>query len=84
MLVLSRTLAVDYRIPRRPQVSDACVHLLSKLLVKDPNGRLTPAGIMKHPWFRQNLPPGVESLNDKCLRMKVSKHKSMRMAWETL
>ena len=70
--VLARTLRVDYRIPSRPKVSPACVHLISKLLVADPNGRLTPEGIMKHPWFRQNLPPGVESLNEKCLRMKVS------------
>lgn len=62
---------MDYRIPSRPKVSPACVHLISKLLVADPNGRLTPEGIMKHPWFRQNLPPGVENLNEKCLRMKV-------------
>ena len=69
--VLSRTLQVDYRIPSLPRVSPTCVHLISKLLVADPNGRLTPQGIMKHPWFRQNLPPGVETLNEKCLRMKV-------------
>lgn len=77
--VLARTLAVDYHIPRRPRVSNECVHLMSQLLVKDPNGRLTPAGIMKHPWFRHNLPPGVGDLNDKCLRMKVRTHHAVRI-----
>ena len=72
--VLARTLKVDYRIPSKPQVSPACVHLISKLLVAEPNGRLTAEGVMRHPWFRQNLPPGVEHLNEQCLRMKVGAH----------
>lgn len=78
--VLARTLRVDYRIPSRPQVSPACVHLISKLLVADPNGRLSTEGIMRHPWFRTNLPPGVEDLNAQCLRMKVCWDRTLQHA----
>ncbi|KAK9789929.1 hypothetical protein WJX73_007909 [Symbiochloris irregularis] len=69
--VLARTLRVDYRIPSKPQVSKDCVALISKLLVADPQGRLSTEGVMKDPWFRKNLPPGVEHLNEQCLRMKM-------------
>ena len=69
--VLARTLRVDYRIPSKPRVSHEAAHLLSNLLVLDPNKRLTTAGVMQHPWFRQGLPRGVDTLNQRCLQMKV-------------
>ena len=70
--VLERTQHVDYRIPSSPRISSACRDFLSHLLVADPDQRLSTAAIMEHPWFCQGLPPGVKSLNDECLRLKVA------------
>lgn len=39
--VLDRILKVDYRLPRQPRVSDECKDLIRKILVADPEARLT-------------------------------------------
>lgn len=41
--VLQRILVVDYVFPAKVPVSDACKDLLSKILVADPNERITVA-----------------------------------------
>ena len=33
--------------------------------------RLTTAQVMQHPWFLHKLPKGVDTLNKRCLAMKV-------------
>ncbi|KAL4546763.1 hypothetical protein Ndes2526B_g01961 [Nannochloris sp. 'desiccata'] len=37
---------------------------MSKLLIPDPTKRITIAGILEHPWFNKDLPPGVKQMND--------------------
>ena len=69
--MIARTLKVDYRIPRQPAVSADVGNLLSRLLVLDPRKRLDTKGVMKHPWFLTKLPRGVDTLNERCLAMKV-------------
>ena len=69
--VLARTLQVDYRIPKQPSVSPDVVNLLGRLLVLDPLRRLDTKGVMQHPWFTTKLPRGVDTLNQRCLAMKV-------------
>ena len=69
--VLARTLRVDYKLPSKPRVSADVAHLLSSLLVLDPAQRLTTAQVMQHPWFLHKLPKGVDTLNKRCLAMKV-------------
>lgn len=54
--VLSRAVNPRYAIPYPPYLSPACADLLSKLLVRQPRGRLGagPGGardVMRHPWF---------------------------------
>ena len=70
--MLERTQKVQYEIPAGSRISPACRHFLSQVLVGDPNKRLSTVGIMEHAWFRHGLPPGVYSLNDECLRLKVA------------
>lgn len=60
--MLDRTIKVDYKIPSRPKVSDACVNFLGRLLVKDPAKRITIEQIYQHPWFKHGFPASVSCL----------------------
>lgn len=61
--VLSRIARVEYQIPDNmsPELQD----LLGRMLVKDPGQRITMPGIMAHPWFQKNMPPGLLELNSR-------------------
>jgi serine/threonine protein kinase len=60
-----RIVNVDYTIPEKPIVSEACKDLLRKLIVLDPEHRLTIPQIAQHPWFREGLPADIFSVNDR-------------------
>lgn len=62
--VLRRIIAVDYEIPSSPAISADCKDLMKKLLVKDPQERLTLHQVMHHPWFLKDLPGGSLQYND--------------------
>jgi serine/threonine-protein kinase SRK2 len=67
--VLMRILKVDYVIPERPPISEEAKDLLRKLLVKDPNERLSLSQVQKHPWFQTNLPNGSLEYNTWALQV---------------
>ena len=56
---------MEYRIPEGGKVSDELRDLLSKILVEDPQQRISMQGIMAHPWFKKDLPEGVLEMNDE-------------------
>ena len=46
-------------------ISDSCKDLIQRLLVADPQQRLTVDGIYQHPWFQVDLPAGATQMNDR-------------------
>ncbi|GAX83181.1 hypothetical protein CEUSTIGMA_g10607.t1 [Chlamydomonas eustigma] len=52
-------------------VSPNCLHLLSLILVADPNNRITMQHLKLHPWFMEALPEGAGSMNDLFLTDSV-------------
>ena len=61
---LQRILKVEYDFPSQLKVSKPCRDLLSKILVDKPEKRITIPEIQKHPWYVEDLPPGVAEMND--------------------
>lgn len=51
---------VEYTFPQHIQLSEDCKDFMSKLLEKDPSKRYSIDQVKKHPWFKQNLPLGIE------------------------
>ena len=49
-----------------------CTDLLSRLLEVDPDKRITVQRVLKHPWFVQDLPDGLEDLNNNLLQIPLS------------
>lgn len=49
------------RVAYPPYLSNACVDLISKMLVVDPLKRITVAEIWEHEWFQKNLPSYLET-----------------------
>jgi serine/threonine-protein kinase SRK2 len=50
---------VQWAIPSNIEISAECRDLLTRMLVRDPDERITMAQIHKHPWFIANLPMEV-------------------------
>ena len=50
-------------LTRPVTASKACVDLLARMLTADPADRASLADVAAHPWFTQDLPPGVADLN---------------------
>ena len=46
-----------------PQVSPSGQHLLHLMLCPNPRERITVAEVMRHPWFQQDLPPPLLTIN---------------------
>ncbi|KAK9828933.1 hypothetical protein WJX72_002887 [[Myrmecia] bisecta] len=65
--ILQRILQVDYHLPPNKPVSPECRDLLTRILVADPHKRITIPQIQQHPWYLQDLPPGLLTFNDSCL-----------------
>lgn len=63
--MIQRIVRVEYIFPDDLQLSHECKHLLSRMLVANPQQRASLGEIMGHPWFTTNLPPGVGDMNKK-------------------
>eukprot|EP00884_Botryococcus_braunii_P022478 jgi/Botrbrau1/8914/Bobra.0148s0028.1 len=73
--VLERILRVDYHFPKDPKVSKEAEDLIRKILVADPDKRLSVEQIQAHPWYRKGLPANVQRMNEECLRIKPHNHR---------
>ena len=65
--MVQRILKVEYALPSHAVVTPECQDLLSKILAGDPAQRITLGEVQKHPWYTQELPPGVAEMNDRLL-----------------
>lgn len=54
--VLDRIMRCDYRLPRYPHTSPECRDLLQRILVGNPDERLTIDQIQRHPWCALTSP----------------------------
>uniref|UniRef100_A0A7S3R1F8 Protein kinase domain-containing protein n=1 Tax=Dunaliella tertiolecta TaxID=3047 RepID=A0A7S3R1F8_DUNTE len=66
-VMMNRILAMQWNMPSDVHISPECRDLLSKLLVANPQKRLTMQQMSEHPWFLQNLPPDALSMNHNFL-----------------
>jgi len=62
--MITRILKVEYTIPSYVKISDECRDIMTRILVADPDTRITVQGIKQHPWFLRDLPPGVAEMNN--------------------
>lgn len=62
---MQRILRLQYKIPENGEVSDQLRDLLSKILVDNPQERLSMKEIQQHPWYLQDLPEGVMDMNNE-------------------
>eukprot|EP01025_Chloroclados_australasicus_P025094 TRINITY_DN2508_c0_g2_i1.p1 TRINITY_DN2508_c0_g2~~TRINITY_DN2508_c0_g2_i1.p1 ORF type:complete len:355 (-),score=41.31 TRINITY_DN2508_c0_g2_i1:3034-4098(-) len=62
-IMIQRILRADYIYPKSLHLSPECKDLIAKILVVEPRKRLTIQQVFEHPWFRINLPKGVEQMN---------------------
>ena len=58
--------------PHPGMASPACVDLLARMLMADPAQRATMAEVTTHPWFVQDLPPGVADLNTRLVAEQMA------------
>lgn len=63
--LMQRILRLQYKIPENGEVSDQLRDLLSKILVDNPQERLSMKEIQQHPWYLQDLPEGVMDMNNE-------------------
>lgn len=68
--ILQRILRVDYTFPNSVPVSQECKDLIARILVGDPDRRITVDQILQHPWYVKGLPPGVIQMNTTCLSLR--------------
>ena len=54
----------EYVVPDDVPVSSECVDLLTRVLVADPNARMSMEDIKSHFWFIQDLPEDALDMND--------------------
>jgi serine/threonine-protein kinase SRK2 len=50
---------MQWSIPNGIEISTECRDLLTRMLVRNPDERITMAEIHRHPWFIANLPVEV-------------------------
>jgi len=68
--VLYRIIAVDYQFPASSPhgpVSEMVKDLIRRIFVADPAKRMSIQEMQRHPWYQQDLPPGLTGFNDICL-----------------
>eukprot|EP00873_Tetraselmis_striata_P024682 jgi/Tetstr1/444946/TSEL_032764.t1 len=58
---IQRIMSVTYSIPSSLRLSEECVDLLQRIFVADPTQRINVAGVIDHPWFAKDLPPGLQA-----------------------
>jgi len=64
-LMIQRILRLQYKIPENGDVSPELRDLLSKMLVDDPQQRISMCEIQRHPWYLTDLPEGVMDMNNE-------------------
>ncbi|GLC38360.1 hypothetical protein PLESTM_000717400 [Pleodorina starrii] len=69
---IQRILEGDWCVPPGMTVSPQCLHLLTQMLVPDPNRRISMAEIMEHPWFRSGLPAAALTMNTALVRQQTA------------
>lgn len=65
--MMDRIVNMQWSIPAGVEISPECRDLLSRMLVRDPDERITMSQIHTHPWFTANLPAEAVSMNDSYL-----------------
>eukprot|EP00803_Ostreobium_quekettii_P003187 evm.model.scf_1919.2 EVM.evm.TU.scf_1919.2 scf_1919:15986-18206(-) len=63
LALMERIVKSDYSVPSESTVSASCLDLLGKILTPDPAQRITVEGIINHPWYQTDLPPGADNTN---------------------
>lgn len=53
-------------------LKEECYDLLGRLLEVDPDKRISVQQVLKHPWFTQDMPDGLQNLNDNLLQIPLS------------
>ena len=72
MQAMQRALDCDFTIPDQPCVSDDAKDMIRRLLVRDPGERASIDDVMRHAFFRTDLPRGALELNDHILTKQAS------------
>ncbi|KAL4434846.1 hypothetical protein ABPG77_005373 [Micractinium sp. CCAP 211/92] len=62
--MLQRILRGDYLLPSERVISESARHLISRMLVVDPDQRYSLQDIFSHPWFKNGLQPGALDFNE--------------------
>lgn len=62
----------QYTIPPDAGISPQCEDLLSRMLLPEPQKRITVREIMQHSWYLNNLPPEAAAMNEKYLNAAPS------------
>eukprot|EP00882_Tetradesmus_deserticola_P001435 GHRQ01001552.1.p1 GENE.GHRQ01001552.1~~GHRQ01001552.1.p1 ORF type:complete len:377 (+),score=197.27 GHRQ01001552.1:1110-2240(+) len=65
--MMDRIVNMQWSIPNGIEISAECRDLLSRMLVRNPDERITMSEIHRHPWFIANLPVEAVSMNDSYL-----------------
>jgi serine/threonine-protein kinase SRK2 len=75
-LMFERIIAADYA--PITHVSEACQDLLRRMMTSDPKNRISVQGIMQHPWFLHDLPPGTLDVNTQLQSTDTERYSSCR------
>jgi len=62
--MMDRITNMQWSIPAGVDISEECRDLLCRMLVRDPDKRITMAEIHQHPWFTANLPVEAMHMNE--------------------
>ncbi|GAB4818130.1 hypothetical protein N2152v2_005176 [Parachlorella kessleri] len=60
-----------YTIPDRVPVSAGCRDLLTRMLVPNPQQRISLEDVIRHPWFAMGLPSGALGMNEMLLQAHI-------------
>jgi len=74
------TVSFDFKQPVWETVSDTAKDLISKLLVRDPEQRLSAREALQHAWFASSLEP-IQLPQQRSLARQILKHRFMRAVW---
>eukprot|EP00879_Flechtneria_rotunda_P002116 GHRR01002298.1.p1 GENE.GHRR01002298.1~~GHRR01002298.1.p1 ORF type:complete len:377 (+),score=117.01 GHRR01002298.1:413-1543(+) len=65
--MMDRIVNMQWSLPAGIEISAECRDLLTRMLVRNPDDRITMEEIHRHPWFIANLPVEAVSMNDSYL-----------------
>ena len=73
-MLMEEIINSKWQVPAGMSAAPGALDILGRLLTPDPAKRIDMAGIQKHPWFLENLPPGALALNEAQLAKGVPNH----------